>query len=291
MLESVPKPCLKPQSSYASDESDASSSYGSGSSAAENAVMAYRKSVSFADSIGGDLCHIRTFAKGINDAFMFEDDWWKDCALNPWGDDEEDEEDIQDLDLLDYCSEYYEYLDDDDDEESDELYLLSPSKELHSATPLGFAQELQSEESEVARTFVAPGDLPEFDKLLRERLFCVEDVHLTNNSDNVSGGMRFSGFLQLQTPLKEPLQLSLPFSVDGWDSTRVLETLSTPGDCGLRHAFKAEAKDLDLRVGDDLELQVQGTLGNTTVTDDNASHNYRFICKKKAKFQPGRSLW
>ncbi|CAB4060263.1 unnamed protein product [Lepeophtheirus salmonis] len=272
MLESVPKPCLKPQSSYSSDESNASSYE---STSVQSQLVSYRKSVSFADSIGGDLCHIRTFAKGINDALMFEDDWWKDCALNPWNDEDEDEE-HDDLDLLDYCTDYYGYIDETAEESDDNdiynlpLYVVSspPTKD---STPISFAQEIQSEESEVVRTFVAPGDLPEFDSILRERLFCVEDVNLTTMS---GGGLRISGSLKLREPSSEPIPLVLPVSMDGWDSLLQMETFSIlEEDCGNRHTFQVEARHLDLRVGDDLELQITATFGD------------------KAKFQPGRSLW
>ena len=112
----MPKPCLKRRTSYPT-KSDQDSCYGSVDdssltpvSSAEDcrSLCSSQKSVSFADSIGEDLVHIRTFSK----------DWMETQNLNLWESydiDESDElEDYDDDDwYLRHEFEFQEIVEDD----------------------------------------------------------------------------------------------------------------------------------------------------------------------------------
>ena len=64
---------------------------------------------------------------------------------------------------------------------------------------------------------------------------------------------------------------------------------------GVHYEFEIEAGGME--VGDDVEMVavcVMDTDGGGDIderVDDNRGLRYRFICKNRPKFQPGKSLW
>ena len=62
---------------------------------------------------------------------------------------------------------------------------------------------------------------------------------------------------------------------------------------GVHYEFEIEAGGME--VGDDVEMVAVCVMedgGDTEErVDDNRGLRYRFICKNRPKFQPGKSLW
>ena len=62
---------------------------------------------------------------------------------------------------------------------------------------------------------------------------------------------------------------------------------------GVHYEFEIEAGGME--VGDDVEMVavcvMEDGSGGTERVDDNRGLRYRFICKNRPKFQPGKSLW
>ena len=61
---------------------------------------------------------------------------------------------------------------------------------------------------------------------------------------------------------------------------------------GVHYEFEIEAGGME--VGDDVEMVAVCVMedgGGTERVDDNRGLRYRFICKNRPKFQPGKSLW
>ena len=61
---------------------------------------------------------------------------------------------------------------------------------------------------------------------------------------------------------------------------------------GVHYEFEIEAGGME--VGDDVEMVAVCVMeddGDTERVDDNRGLRYRFICKNRPKFQPGKSLW
>lgn len=85
------------------------------------------------------------------------------------------------------------------------------------------------------------------------------------------------------------------FSADGWASEpREAPTTAVADSVGVHYEFEIEAGGME--VGDDVQMVavcvMQGD-GNGGVkhVDDNRGLKYRFICKNRPKFQPGKLLW
>lgn len=61
---------------------------------------------------------------------------------------------------------------------------------------------------------------------------------------------------------------------------------------GVHYEFEIEAGGME--VGDDVEMVAVCVMEDGNMTervDDNRGLRYRFICKNRPKFQPGKSLW
>ena len=60
---------------------------------------------------------------------------------------------------------------------------------------------------------------------------------------------------------------------------------------GVHYEFEIEAGGME--VGDDVEMVAVCVTedGGIERVDDNRGLRYRFICKNRPKFQPGKSLW
>ena len=77
------------------------------------------------------------------------------------------------------------------------------------------------------------------------------------------------------------------YSTDSWSTQQVCVAQRTGSD---RWGFALDASDLGL--GDDLECAFVRDVGDGSLAvDDNSGANYRFICKNRPRFQPGKSLW
>ena len=106
---------------------------------------------------------------------------------------------------------------------------------------------------------------------------------------------------QLDTRIDNKLPIpSIPrvcvrFSSDGWASEpREAPTTAVADSSGVHYEFEIEAGGME--VGDDVEMVAvcvvdTDTGGTEERIDDNRGLRYRFICKNRPKFQPGKSLW
>lgn len=297
-----PKPCLKRSSSLSANES-ISSSFES---------LASRKSVSFADSIGEDLCHVRTFNQELAELeSMHKDPWW--LMDRPWYyDDEEDGFDNDDEDILfsnyyyaydDYCHYNIELKDIKEESETSSMEDEDSSKASSSSK----SSTESNKNTSIIPTFISPVDLPEFEDNLRERLICIEDLRVSCSQGLLlSGSLRVSPFFLEEDFITSSIELNIRYSLDGWSTSNDLTTFTRlptseekssvlnmdeqPVD-GIQHRFEILEPNHDLRCGDDLELFVQFRIGDNVIVDNNSGLKYRFICKTKSKFQPGKSLW
>ena len=253
------KPCLKRSSSLSTN--------GSVSSSFES--LASRKSVSFADSIGEDLCRIRTFNLESE-----EEPWW---MKHPWyrqeieEEEEEEEEDDEDLLFSNYCYAY-------DDHCHIEL------KDIQE-------EELSEDNQVVLPTFISPVDLPGYETNLAERIICIRDLNVLSGNQ----GIQLTGSLNKSSTAKdaEPVELNVRYSLDGWSTSQDLSTVSRISDDQTHHTFEILNPSREMNVGDDLELYVIFNYkeNDVAIIDDNSGMKYRFICKNKSKFTPGKSLW
>jgi hypothetical protein len=256
-----------------------------------------RKSVSFADSIGEDLCHVKLFCKELCEYDELEGESWPSklwrwqmypSEESEWyvggggGNDDEDIEhfDLNDLALVgdvDYLEDVLEEDEEDDTDIEDvpEPFSLQQSASLTSLTSL-------TSTNVIVPTFLCPVDLPSYSERLSEHGMSLESVSVTEHS-LISGTVRLS-----EDKIEEEVEVTLRFSTDSWATSEVLATTAFGQG---RFGFVIDAKGME--VGDDIEIVVAAVFGEEEeeAVDDNRGLKYRFICKKRPKFQPGKKLW
>ncbi len=151
--------------------------------------------------------------------------------------------------------------------------------------------------SMVTSTFLCPSDLPDYQDILRERGICLESVAVVGGGD-AGAQTLISGTLALHPSVlsssassSSPL-VSVRYSTDGWATER--RAAAAAFRAGERYGFVLDASALT--VGDDLELAAvcelnHGSGEKRVFEDGNGGANYRFICKNRPRFQPGKKLW
>lgn len=328
-----PKSCLKRRCSVpARPELTTMTSTGSCDSLSDvSSCESFKKSVSFADSVGEDLCHIKLFryvvikkpvllkAK-INQIFINFIDRKDLCEFEDWPDkmwrwhqsmddfdtcnlNEEDEEfldelyddfdedyfngSLQELEVQRKTSGnigrfYFEAVDEDD-------FVLTQNQELlHMDQVLACIEDNNNSNltktdktSNIVPTFLEPKDLPDFHQKLQERGVCLESASVLESESVISGTIKVKAGTK-------PVEVLARFSLNSWASSEEVETILFKS--GERYGFIIPTSDL--QVGEDLELIIVArTKSGSVLIDDNKGLKYRFICKPKSKFRPGKSLW
>ena len=251
--------------------------------------MLSRKSVSFADSIGEDLCHVKLFCKDLAEyefeaADDHEESWssklWRwqmyptECSDDgEWyvgGGYDDCEFSLGELDVDTYLEDVLEEEEDEYDEEDEEdkeeeaqLFVVEPPKPAPKSTV-------------IVPTFLSPVDLPSYSEKLQEHGVILETVSVSEEG-LIVGCIRLS-----EAAIEDDNEVIVKYSTDGWKTSDSLRTRRTP-DSG----FEFEIDASRLRAGDDLEI----VAASGDLVDDNRGLKYRFICKNRPKFQPGKSLW
>lgn len=294
----LPKPCLKrrcsvPTRASASDlgSCESLSSSNSGSSSGLCGSFNSRKSVSFADSIGEDLCHIKLFEKDLQDEENFALWRWRERGF--WMDDGDDECDLDDCDLgdeFDAEEEYFQYgviAEEDEDVEDDDDCLSMSNFDIRNRFHVTKAAETSFQSNargQIVPTFVSPQDLPDFQDRLSDRGLSLENASVISD-----GGQKrlVSGTIRTQDDQDPDSKVEVQFSFDNW---RTVSTVSaTTFVQGQRYGFVIDVSRMN--VGDDLEITLNRESKDNKVVDDNNGLKYRFICKNEPKFKPGKSLW
>lgn len=325
----IPKPCLKRRCSTGSaathsaaglrrchgscdsfDDLDSGSSCTSCSSSGDSESMAgsfsSRKSVCFADSVGEDLCRIKTFKKELfelEESYFHEEPWtarmWR-WQVAPFVDDLDEGLDEWCLseDTLEAIDERLEEDYDEDglymevaaattietsctsDEGSELARALSPLQ-LEEIAGAAVAASVDRSNTVVVPTFLCPKDLPEYPAHLAEWGVSLEGV--TVDGDVVRGSVEVA-------PGRNATAVTILASFDEWN-TVVEFAAARDEDEEDKWVFALDVSRME--TGDDLEISVVAKTAevNVALEDDNLGSKYRFIRKNKPKFRPGKSLW
>ncbi len=246
----------------------------------------------------------------FNNSSGSSSDWY-------FGDEDEDEDEEDDYD--EYNNGYYfnsfdaihevdieeDEEEEQDDDDDDTIFM---GRRLPNFEDPAVQEEEEEDKSEVTTTqstssptssvvvsptFISPCDLPDYHSRLTATGVLLESVSIIGSSSN--GSTLISGTVALALPSYSksssiPLpSVSVRYSTDGWANSTCSTAAATAFVAGSRYGFVVDASRLT--VGDDLELAVDCEYNGQKWTDDNAGSNYRFICKNKPRFQPGKSLW
>ena len=312
------KPCLKrrcsvPEKPGAAPGSNSSSSSDLGScdsldsSGIFGSSFGSRKSVSFADSVGEDLCRVKLFEKELHEFSLDLIDplwtWRRKRTIGDWilgedffecdldgveEDDRGDEDDDDDEDDFFYGNDFMHQVipeedEEEEDDEDDVLMMIAGASVDESA---------DDDESDcvIVSTFLNPGDFPDFDSALTARGVSLEAVEVIPDQRLISGTVLITS----SADEGETSLVTVTYSFDNWRTTSNASSsasASTSADPRFRR-FDFAVPAAEMRVGDDLELVVNKMSSSSPpVTDDNDGARYRFICKSKSKFSPGKKLW
>lgn len=299
---SNPKPCLKRRSSVPIKDGEMHSHLGSCDSFEDmdsnfsyddsSSSLSSRKSVCFADSIGEDLCHIKTFKKELFELqsdYFHEENWtarmWR-WQIAPFEDDLEDS--VEDWYIQDDVLEVIDEIDIEDGDDligmEDELIRAMSPFQIESVK----TSSTSSKSSVVAPTFLCPKDLPEFKLNLKKWGVSLESVEVQDKS--ITGSIRIDPTV---VPSHE-CEVSVQFSFNNWSKIQRIQ--ATPS-LDRQDRFHFEISTAQMECGDDLELIVMCDFQDTesaammSLKDDNLGLRYRLICKNTPKFAPGKSLW
>ena len=299
-----PKPCLKRSNtntklgrgsscdSLNGEEEDHSSTVSFGSSIGSNYS---RKSVSFADSIGEELCRIKLFRKDVHEDDLdgYDEVWpmrlwrWQNFFGNNHhqaaaaGTGFEDFEDPRHhVDLNDISEEIlgFESDEDEDEDEEEEARAVDDDDDDEAIYMRG-----KQNGTLIVPTFISPKDFPDkFERRLKDNGVCLESASVTD--DGLVTGTIAVRVNDEDTVLKED-SVRVRYSFDGWKT--LFEVATTSFKTGETYGFLVDAGRME--IGDDMEIVVVGP--GLESLDDNSGLKYRFICKSRDKFQPGKSLW
>ena len=207
--------------------------------------------------------------------------------------------DLTDLALInevDYLEDVLEEEEEEDEYDEEEVSDTSDSRNLP-----GVSRERYEEEEErpsnavIVPTFLCPADLPSFHERLAETGVSLEAVRVDRGQ--ITGTVALADSLipgiSRDFPGKDSTvhRVCVRFSADGWASEpREAATTAVADSTGVHYEFEIEAGGME--VGDDVEMVAVCVMDTDMErVDDNRGLRYRFICKNRPKFQPGKSLW
>ena len=184
-------------------------------------------------------------------------------------------------DVLEEEEEEEEYEKEEEEEDSDKINVNAASR---------FTVEKSNSNSVIVPTFLCPVDLPSFPERLAERGVSLESVCVNDADGRITGTVALAD--DACAALGPIRRVCVRYSADGWASEpREAPTTAVADSGGVHYEFEIEAGGME--VGDDVEMVavcvMQGDGGEHV--DDNRGLRYRFICKNRPKFQPGKSLW
>ncbi len=198
-------------------------------------------------------------------------------------DDEEEEDDDGDGDDGDHDD------DDDDDVDVDVDVDVANSLSATFSSSTVISRAPRNPAWMVVPTFLCPGDLPDFhQRLLTRGGLSLESAEVDSDRCLVSGMIVVAPSESHSNP-SPPVKVR--FSYDDWSShDEVIATLVGEEKNGhMRFAFVLDTSRLC--AGEALEMFVIVSTPDQQMVDDNSGSRYRFICKNRPKFQPGKSLW
>ena len=158
-------------------------------------------------------------------------------------------------------------------------------------------------------------DLPEYEEQLEQLGLSLETVYVLSAEQKVEGSVQIHERLarsfdeqssSSSTSTNNSMMcLSVKYSFDGWATSQSLGLTKAGENKGAsenesennprrRLSFSLDTSRMEL--GDDLEMVVvcdliKDNCERGRIEDDNMGMKYRFICKNKTKFRPGKSLW
>ena len=202
--------------------------------------------------------------------------------------------DLADLALINEVDYLEDVLEEEEEEEEDrDMFVNGDSRNLP-----GISQEEEEERPSnavIVPTFLCPADLPSFHDRLAESGVSLESVRVDRG--RITGTVALADaaipgksreFPGKGSPVR---RVCVRFSTDGWASEpQEAATTAVADSTGVHYEFEIDAGGME--VGDDVEMVAVCVRGDGLEhVDDNRGLKYRFICKNRPKFQPGKSLW